>query len=289
MSALIIRNDSTRTIAWTDEAEQLRQEALDAGAMIGDVSNEAQQANAVEAQQKIKSLVGDVEKARKACKEPVLEFGRLIDGQAAAYRAPLDAELMRLGKIVGDFAALQEAKRKAAEAARFLEQQNIERERLAELARIAQEEADKRAKLEAEEREARRKIAEATNAKDRAEAEQLAAEAKRQTEIANAATLEKIDSINEKFNRESASVPIVETVRAKGQIVREDWKIEVTDLWLLARSHPSCVKIEPRLAEIKELLNAGVKVSGVKAEKQITSTVRTGSPKVLELQLGGER
>ena len=48
--------------------------------------------------------------------------------------------------------------------------------------------------------------------------------------------------------------------------------------WLKAAdvAHPVCVKIEPRLSEIKNLLDAGVKVSGVTAKREIKAGVTSG-------------
>ena len=62
--------------------------------------------------------------------------------------------------------------------------------------------------------------------------------------------------------------------RPKGQVVRTDWEITVTDPLALARMHPSCVKIEPKLTEIKALLNAGLTLAGVTAVKATTAGVR---------------
>jgi len=57
----------------------------------------------------------------------------------------------------------------------------------------------------------------------------------------------------------------------------------VTDVWLLAKSHPGCVKIEPRISEIKSLLNNGVKVAGVNAVRIQKSGVRLKAVKTVEI------
>jgi hypothetical protein len=83
------------------------------------------------------------------------------------------------------------------------------------------------------------------------------------------------DAIRDEFRDElAAAAPPVEPIRAPGQVVKEEWEIQVSDIWLLARAMPSCVKMEPRLSEIKSLLNAGIKVPGVTAVKKIVAGVR---------------
>lgn len=106
--------------------------------------------------------------------------------------------------------------------------------------------------------------------------EQAAAlERERDAELAKAKTVEEQDIIQDHYRDALASKILApEPARAQGQVVREDWDITVTDIWLLARAKPSCVKIEPRLSEIKSLLNAGVKVEGVSARKITKASVR---------------
>lgn len=99
---------------------------------------------------------------------------------------------------------------------------------------------------------------------------------KEATELSTCATVEEQDAVREKFAQQAldAQTAIKQPTRASGQVVSSDWSIEVTDIWALARAHPIAVKIEPRLSEIKNMLNAGLKVSGVKAEKITKATVR---------------
>ena len=111
------------------------------------------------------------------------------------------------------------------------------------------------------------------------ENERLAAlERERQLALKEAKSHEHLDAINAEFDtrtRDEAKPPVA-PVRAEGQVVREEWQFEVTDVWALAAKHPECVKApEPRRLEIKALLDAGVKVTGVKAWKGVTSAVRT--------------
>lgn len=91
-------------------------------------------------------------------------------------------------------------------------------------------------------------------------------------------TVEEADAINEDISRRTAAAQqtavAAAPVQARGQVVRDDWDITVANEFALAKFHPQCVTIIPKLAEIKILLNQGITVNGVKAEKKINSGVR---------------
>lgn len=232
-TALIVRDDAKLSVAFTEAAVAMRDEALAVAALVGKVTNAEEQESAVKAQSEMQRIRSLAEKARKACKEPVLEYGRTIDATAKSFITELDAEMLRVSKLVGDFQALEQMKLRAAEQARNEELQRIERDRAAALAKAASHEA--------------------------------------------------ADAINEHFTNQASALPVKEPTRAEGQIVRQDWDISVTDIWTLARAHPSCVKIEPRISEIKELLKLGVKVQGVKAEVITKSSVRLTERRAIEV------
>jgi hypothetical protein len=227
--ALIRRDDAALKADFTETAVALKSTALEAAALIGKVNSAETQEAAVNAQRQIAELLGLAEKAREACKHPVLLFGRRIDETARAFCKELKEEQIRIAILVGNFQALEQARVRAA--------QQAENDRL------------------------------------------LALEREKAKELQKAETHEQFDAIAEKFNnRAAAEAPAepIAPVRATGQRVREEWNVTVTDIWLLARAHPTCVKIEPMIGEIKTLLNAGIKVSGVKAEKEIRAGVVAG-------------
>ena len=134
MSTLIIRDDARLAVDFTAEAAAIKDAALEKAALIGRVSSPVENAAAVEAQMECQRVLKLAEEARVACKQPVLEFGRRIDGKAKEFSAELSAELLRLSRLVGDFQALEMAKQRAAEAQRVKELAEIERARQAELA-----------------------------------------------------------------------------------------------------------------------------------------------------------
>jgi hypothetical protein len=232
--ALILRDDTARSIAFTSHADSAREDALSHAALIGTVSNPAQQAEAVAAQQKIKSLRNDVEKARKAAKDPVLQFGRLIDDSAAQFDQPLREEELRISKLIGDYVTHEEQKARAAEAAQRKELDELER--------------------------------------------------KKQAALAEAVNHDEADKIQAQYNAEAAAVaPPPAPPRAKGQVVRQDYDVEVFDIHALYRSHPNLVTLTPRLEDIKALAKLGQKIAGVRATQVTKSTVRAGrQPLILE-------
>lgn len=95
--------------------------------------------------------------------------------------------------------------------------------------------------------------------------------------LAKATTEQQVDKIQEQFNlrAQQESIAVPKPARVEGQRVTEDWEVTVTDIWALARAHPMAVKIEPRMSEIKTILNAGQKVAGVTAKRITKSSVRT--------------
>jgi hypothetical protein len=227
------RNDTALSIVPSEGAVSLKNSALASSATIVSVETAEENETAVKVQAEVNSIVKAVEKSRKELKEPVLTFGRKIDETAKNFSKELDAELVRISVLIGDFAALENARAKASEALGNIELEEIERER--------------------------------------------------QKALASATTHKELDEINERFDRGVAAISITAPIRAKGQIVKSDWKIEIINAHLLAKCHPTCVNITPRLSDIKELLNLGVEVKGIRAEKIVTATVRPVANKMIEV------
>lgn len=213
-----------------------------------------------------------IESSRKEIKAPVIKLGKLIDAVAATEDKELEVEENRIQSLVNDFQALELAKARAAENARRLEEERLERERQAELRRLQEIEDAKRRVIQAQESAAALAAQQARNAAEAEAAASLQREIQRQKELADAESIEKLEAIHEKFNDAAAALPRVEMHRAEGQRVVEDWEIVVTDIWALARAHPACVKIEPRLSEIKAMLKLGQRVAGVTAKPVVKST-----------------
>ena len=81
----------------------------------------------------------------------------------------------------------------------------------------------------------------------RAAAEQRAADEKysdlerqKNAELAKATTLEQQDEINEKYSRMAQDIEMpAAPARVAGQVISCEWNVEVTDIWMLARAHPT--------------------------------------------------
>lgn len=102
-------------------------------------------------------------------------------------------------------------------------------------------------------------------------------EREREQQLASANTHEEREAIQAvaMMKVAEANIPVEPPVaRSKNQVIRYDWEITVTDIHLLFRSHPQCVKIEPRFSELRILLDSGVTPQGVKAERRIKAGVR---------------
>lgn len=285
-TALIVRDDGRRAVASTRHWEGIKEDALARAALIGRVANPDEQQDAVSAEGVARTALRDLEKARVAAKEPYLEMGKKIDAHAKVEAKELETEVERLAALTRDYQQLERAKVLAAENARRLEEQRLERLRQAELARIAAEERAAKAKLDAEKAEADRKAREAKNAAEAAAAAETQREIERQQALAASTSIEQMAAVNDRFSEQSAALPIYVAPKAEGQTTKPDVDFEITDLWLLARSHRTCVDITPRKSEIKELLKAGVTLAGVRSWNVVRSTVRA-SREPAAIEIGG--
>ena len=271
--ALIRRDDKLLAASFTAEALALKEAALASGALVGKVTNGEEQEAAVTAQKEVGRILKLAEDARKAAKEPVLEYGRRIDDAAKRFIEDLKVEQLRLAKLVADFQQLEQARVRAAQLAREAEERKLQEER-----RRAEEEVQRKAREEQQrlDEESRKAAALAQSARDNKEREAAAAlqlEIDRQKALASAQSHDALDRINDQHSAAVADLPTASAVRTEGQRVTESWEFEVTDIWTLARAHPACVVIAPRRSEIKSLLNAGAKVAGIRAWKETKASV----------------
>lgn len=271
MNDLIILDFEQRQLSLAAAAERQRAVVLQNAKLIWEVKDPAQQQEAVHAQSDLDGLLRDIEKSREATKAPLLEMGRTLDAQAREFCAPLKKESLRVAGLITDFQQLEQAKARAAEETKRAEERRIaEQQRQAELATIRAAEVQ-RQKLQKEQEELQRQHALA-NEREKKILEAQQAELDRQKALAEAKSHEELDRIQAEASRRQAEIaaqPVIEPARATGQRVVTDWEVTVSDVWALARAHPMCVTITPRVGEIKNLLKAGQKVAGVVA-KEIT-------------------
>jgi hypothetical protein len=236
-----------------------RDDAIAGAALIGRVTNAQENLTAVEAQRGIMSLTREVENARKKIKEPILDLSRRIDATARAAVQPLEVALMPLCDMLSDFAGA-ERERARVEAERIEAERQTALRAAAELAAAAERAIREEERL--------RTMAATT----RAEEDRIAAEAAAARERAMQQQVRAIEIAGERAAFDTqAHAP----ARADGQTVRMEWEVTVNDIWALARGHPACVRIEPRLTEIKSLLDLGTKIAGVSAKRVPVVSVRT--------------
>lgn len=271
---VLVRDAAADRIGYTESALEAKALALEMSGLIGRVSSDEDEKQAYEAQKALANLTRFCEKSRKEVKEPVLALGKAIDNAAKVFAEDLDGELRRISKLIGDWNALKLAKQQAAEAAARAEQERIARERFAEEQRLAREAAEAQRKLDEEAAALAKKAAEATNAEEAAKAEQLRIDLEKRKAQAEAESLEKFDALAEEASRKVAAVVVPVAQKLEGQVIRTDWEITIVDIWALVRAHPGCVKVEPRLTEIKSILNAGGTVAGVSARKVVNASTR---------------
>lgn len=284
--ALISLNNTSLTAVVTQSAVEIKEEALNSAALIGRVTDANENNLANDALSKLSDLRRQIEKARKEAKEPVLKFGRQIDSTAEAFISDVTKEEARVSKLIGDFFQLENAKRQASERLVRLEAERIERERLVELQRIAEQQARESAVLKAQEAEAARLAGEAKTNAQKVEAERLRLELERARELAASKSHDDLNAAQEKFcnkQAELAAAPVAAPIRASGQTVKPTLEITVTDIWLLAKAHPTCVSITPMMSEIKSLLSLGVAVKGVTVKEVFKATARTSQVAAIEV------
>jgi IgA-specific serine endopeptidase len=299
-SLIIASRRDLPTFEFNTSAKLASAKALEKAALIGKVTDRDSKITAVRAQLELKVLIAAFEKARVDLKEPILAAGRKLDTLVAAEKLPLEKEFGRVSNIVKEFDDAE--RRRVAEEERLQrdELERIEREKQAELKRIADEQAAREAEArriqeEAERkanearREAERLILEAKNKKQREAAQLAQAQAKKQQEAAEAERLKqeaelskaaqeaanKAALIEEKSGDAaySAARPI-EATKVAGQRQSTNWNIVVEQPFVLAKFHPDLVDIKPRLGDIKQALNEGREIKGIKAEREYISGVR---------------
>lgn len=270
------------------EALARKDAALASSALIGKVTNAADNETAAKARAALKAVHRDFEKARVAMKEPALEYGRAVDRAVAPHKDELDREDGRVAELVREFALNERRRMAEEERLQRAELERIEREKQQELQRIADEQA--RVEREAREaREAAERLAQAArNIKTkklaeeaRLESERLQREAEKTAQQSKAAA----EAVEARAGQAAyyESRPVLPT-KARGQSERDDWEVEVTNPYDLAKFHPDCVTITPLIGKVKAALNEGRVLQGVKARKILTVNQRAArTPAVINI------
>lgn len=131
----IVRHDESLSVSITMEAEEEKRRLLDECFLVCSVESDDEMNVAYNYQREIQTLLKQVEDSRKEIKKPIIEYGRKIETAASSFSTELKEEKLRIARLIGDYESAQEAKRKAAEAARRKELQEEERKRQEALAK----------------------------------------------------------------------------------------------------------------------------------------------------------
>lgn len=97
-------------------------------------------------------------------------------------------------------------------------------------------------------------------------------EAEKMEALAKSISPAQHDAILEKFSAAQQQTSVIAPARINGQIVREDWEIEVTNpielaKWALMSGQWGCIKITPMKSELKSVLDSGATIPGIKASR----------------------
>ncbi len=134
---LLARDDARMAVSYTALAMDLKAYALERCALIGRVTNAAEQTEAVEAQKALRGIIKQTEDNRVEMKKPVLDYGRRIDDAAKLFVEELRMEEIRIATLVGNFQTAELARARAAEAAERSRLTALEKERQLALAASA--------------------------------------------------------------------------------------------------------------------------------------------------------
>lgn len=236
---------------------------------VTDADTQAEVTNAV---RDIRRLLKEVEDGRKTVKAPVLDIGRKIDAAAAEFIAPLEAEAIRLTKLLTVYEVEQQRIAREAEQKRQAElarQQEEERNRQAEIDQRAREAEIARLAAERAERDAK-------TAEERAKAQEAARKAMEEA-AALAAQKEKEQAAAKLWNRHElmrAHAPVAP--KAAGTAVSQLWVFEVTDIKALHAARPELVDLYERRADIITRIRQGEReIPGLRIYQDTRVTVRT--------------
>jgi len=131
---LFQRDDALQQVSLTADAENLKVAAIGRSALVQRVAHKDHLRLCVDAQIALANLLTYAKTSKEFVKRPVIDFGREIEEAYKSYIAEPREEHDRLCRLAGDFAALEDAKAKAREAAKRAELAQIERETLQQIA-----------------------------------------------------------------------------------------------------------------------------------------------------------
>lgn len=255
-------------------AKEAKTKALEKAALIGKVTDRDSKIIAVRAQQELKGLINQFEKARVELKEPILQAGRSLDTMVATEKLPLEQEFGRVSNVVKEFDDTERRRVLEEERLQRDELARIEREKQAELKRITDEQAAREAEARRVQEEADRKAREIKEAAERQvreareAADKLAREATNKKER-EAAEKARIFSENkaEQFRIEALNAAI----EAKAGKERQDAILAQQ----AAAAAAQTAAIEDKAGDAAYIASRPVEITKVAGQRQSTNWVIT--------------
>src|SRR3990167_1828027 len=141
-----------RAASAEDCAVAIREAALEQTALIVLVNDAPSNAVAVEGQKVLKGVLNSWEKARKEAKRPLIDLGREIEALCERETKELSDEYDRVCRLTADFAALENSKLLAAEAAARIERDAAALKTRQETERVERERREAQMKIDEAER-----------------------------------------------------------------------------------------------------------------------------------------
>jgi hypothetical protein len=228
-------------------AKQEIETAIAAESLLARVTNAETNDRAQKARAKLRQLKNQLERERKVLAEPLLEAKRALDRAVAVESERLDIEDGRLAEMQRVFAVEEQNRLREEAAVQQRELQRIEDEKKAKLAEIE-----------------RQKVAGQVSESVATQQAELVQE--------NAELLSRAEA-----------APILPT-RSVGQITKTVWKIVQINDFQLMKARPDLVrKVEWDLVGIKQALDAGQTLPGVKAEKDLSVGVRARKDNIVNV------
>ncbi len=132
--SLILLNHESQQATATDAAQQLIEEAMAVGALIGSVRNAEENESAVKAQIALKTVRKQIEAAYRAAKDPLVKLGRACDQTFQSLVLAIDREDGRIANLAGQFALAEKRRVEAERIAQQAELDKLEREKHAAIA-----------------------------------------------------------------------------------------------------------------------------------------------------------
>jgi len=247
------------------EAELIKTELLAMASEIKEITTPHIRDAAIQIAGQIKGHISQVERDRKAIKDPFYRMGLAIDSAAKKHVAELENRLNEVNRLIGAFNAEQEMIVQREQEARDREAQRIQREAA---------EALRQAAVDAELLRTEQHIlaVKQQRAQDRAEAsgKGLTAKARAEQLQAQLDADERADAIEAKLkDAQEASDRLLRLVqseklaaferfqreRATGGAQHTHIEIEITNIHLLYTHNPNLVRLEPDLTQIKYQIN----------------------------------